>query len=196
MDEEPGFTLIETVIATMIIGIVVATIAGALILLYSTMESTTERLSESPDLQIAAAYFGSDVQSAEAFDQTCGTVPVGATRIADFSWTDPGAAPTSADDRALAISYAVVPEGTQKQLVRYSCVPPAAVDEVTVVHYLDPTTNPAIECADAAGIVEPCSAGTSSTVRLPLTICTADTSGVCKDDPFSFELKATRRKVG
>jgi type II secretory pathway pseudopilin PulG len=185
-DDEHGFTLIELLITTMVTVIVVGTLAGALILVLTTSASTTERLSESPDLQIAAAYFGSDVQSAKTFPTTVACGP--STPLVAFAWTDPGTAVATSDDSAVVASYVVMTTGTQKHVVRHYCKGSAAPDTTTVVRYVDPATTPVATGACAA----PCAAPT--TVSLTMQLCTADSAGVCKDDPFPFQVKATTRR--
>lgn len=189
--DERGYTLIELLLSVMLMGVIVAAISGALVVMFTATAETTDRLSESPDLQIAAAYFGSDGQSATALNsQHCG--PATATRAISFSWTDPGSDPaTPTGDTGRKVSYVVEAVGTQKQLVRYSCVVPAtgaeSVDRTIVVNYLRPTTSPTAACSPS-----PCGATTTS-IELPMTICTADASSACRNDPIDFSLRATRR---
>lgn len=190
--DESGFTLIELLLAVMLMGVIVAAVSGALIVMFTTTTETTERLSESPDLQIAAAYFGSDGQSATAFNQSCGTHPAGSTVAVSFSWTDPGTdAATPTGDTGRKVSYVVESAGNQKQLVRYACVVPASgaetVERTMVVNYVRPSTTPVASCTPS-----PCGT-TTKTVELPVTICTADASLACRNDPLDFTLRATRR---
>ena len=189
---EDGFTLIELLIAVMMMSIIVGAVSGALVVMFTTTTETTERLSESPDLQIAAAYFGSDGQSATRFDQTCGPLAASATRAVSFSWTDPGPTPGTGDETGRKVSYVAEPVGNQKQLVRYACVVPAtgaeALDRTVVVNYLRPTTSPTPTCTPG-----PSCGTTTTTVELPLTICTADASLACRNDPLDFRLRSSRR---
>lgn len=194
MRDEDGFTLIEMVIAVMVLGVVIASIAMGMIVMFRTTEETTQRLSESPDLQIAAAYFGSDVQSAQSFTGTCGSPPAGSTTLVTLSWIDPGADPASgagAGDTTRVASYVLSDGATQNdELVRWYCDGSGPAVSTTLVNYVKPATTPAVECSPA-----PCG-GTTETVRIhTIIICTADASGVCKDDTLEFELKASRRTV-
>ncbi len=200
---DEGFTLIELLISVVLVGVIVTAVSGGLVVLFATTTETTDRLSESPDLQKAAAYFGSDGQSATSFDKTCGPLAATATRAVSFSWTDPGADPAApTGDTGRKVSYVVEPVGAQKQLVRYACVVPASgaetVDRTVVVDYLRPTTTPAATCTlVSSGASVACNgvaAGAAvDRVELLLSICTADASLACRNDPLDFALRADGR---
>jgi prepilin-type N-terminal cleavage/methylation domain-containing protein len=74
MRNENGFTLIEVLVASVISAIIASALAGAFIVFLKNADSATSRLSESHDEQITAAYFTTDVQSAETVTVSTGVV--------------------------------------------------------------------------------------------------------------------------
>jgi prepilin-type N-terminal cleavage/methylation domain-containing protein len=61
--DERGVTLVEVLIAMVILGIIMVPLTGALISFFRHNQATNNRLTESHDAQIAAAYFAQDMQS-------------------------------------------------------------------------------------------------------------------------------------
>src|SRR5262249_46793092 len=122
-------------------------------------DATTRRLSESHDVQVAAAYFAQDVEAAGVHDWTpTGTLPLvtsiekddapnggnatnqcgtGATPLAKvrFTWDNP-TSPTGTP-QTIRVAYVVVTVGSDVQLHRWKCVNSATVQVDTVlVHNL------------------------------------------------------------
>ena len=184
--DDDGFTLVELVLAVTLMGVVIGAVASAMIVMFTTTGETTERLSESPDLQLAAAYFGSDVQSAQTFTGSCG--PVG-TALVTLSWTDPGASPNpaAADDTQRTVRYVVETAGTQKTLVRYACTNSGSADKTTLVDFVNPMSTPTLTCTPD------CTSPTS--MRIAMEICTADAANVCKNDPLPFAVEGAVRRT-
>src|SRR5438067_725161 len=60
---EGGFTLIELLIVVVIIGVITVPLGNVIIGFLHNTDATNARLSESHDVQIAAAYFAQDVES-------------------------------------------------------------------------------------------------------------------------------------
>jgi prepilin-type N-terminal cleavage/methylation domain-containing protein len=82
--DDAGFTLIELLVSVVILGFIVAAISTALIAVIHNTNGTSQRLAESHDAQVAAAYFGNDAQSAAV----TGTVVPG-NPVYDGSCDDP-----------------------------------------------------------------------------------------------------------
>jgi prepilin-type N-terminal cleavage/methylation domain-containing protein len=68
---ERGFTLIELLIVVTILPLIIGAIAMALVSVFSTQTSVSNRLSDSDDAQVVSSYFIKDVQS--AVELTTGT---------------------------------------------------------------------------------------------------------------------------
>jgi prepilin-type N-terminal cleavage/methylation domain-containing protein len=62
-DDDSGFTLIELIITIFMLGIVVAPLTAIVILQLKNSNTTSARMSESHDAQLANSYFAQDVQA-------------------------------------------------------------------------------------------------------------------------------------
>lgn len=191
--DERGFTLIEAVISVAILGIVMAALATAMILYFRTTDATTQKLSESPGLQLAASYFASDAQSNDIALGSQDCLGAGqASALVSFRWQDPGVnANFTTDDRNVVVSYLVVQVGTQKQLWRNRCEGALNTDgtrsneigtlsSTHLVKFIDPMTNPAATTSGPQTKVE-------------MVLCTS-TGSTCRDEQVRFSLNGTRRK--
>ena len=199
--DERGFTLIELVVATTVLGIIMSTISIALVLYLNATGETTDRLAESPELQIASVYLTRDAQSAEVTTSDCAPSSwsgAGFTELVSFGWRDPGDSTDIDDDNAVVVSYVVAAGANpmQKELRRYECsllldtpgaVIPATIatadDTQTVIALVDPSTTPSATVS-------------ASTVAVSLDVCTAKTTAAqCKNAGTSvpFDLSVSRR---
>ena len=137
--DERGFTLVEMLITVAILGIIIVPLANALIGFFRNSADTTGRLSESHDVQIAAAYFAQDVQSVGVHDWktsgfplkqsvetnvtgTAGVNPCGTSStpaVIRLAWDDPTAA--VGEPPTAVASYYVQTVGGESQLHRKLC---------------------------------------------------------------------------
>jgi prepilin-type N-terminal cleavage/methylation domain-containing protein len=138
-DDERGLTLIELLLAVVLLGIIVVPLASALISFFHNTNATTNRLTESHDEQIAAAYFAQDVQSIGVRDwsgapfalqtsveqnigPTAGLYPCGAASLPAatlrFAWNDPTG---DTSTQVVIVSYVVETVAGAKQLHRVRC---------------------------------------------------------------------------
>jgi prepilin-type N-terminal cleavage/methylation domain-containing protein len=62
---EDGFTLAEVLVTVVITGIIAGAVTGSIIIGLRTTDATANRLTDSRDAQLVAAYFATDVQSAD-----------------------------------------------------------------------------------------------------------------------------------
>ena len=132
---DDGFTLVELTMSILIMSVVVVVIGGALIFGLKTFGSTTQRLSESHDLQLAASYFAPDVASAKTVSLTADpSCPVSGSVVLTLAWTDP----TSGN---VVVSYIAQTITGGKQLVRHLCASGSSAD-VVVVHALGTVGSP------------------------------------------------------
>jgi len=176
---DDGFTLVELILAIVIIGIITVPLGDVVIGFLRNTDATTARLLESHDVQIASAYWAQDVASVGTRTSTspypltqsvetgvaygaslypCGAA--GTTPIVTLAWDDftgPGAA------TLVRVAYLV----QASELHRIRCNGSAAVvSDIILAHGLDPSTPPAIACSTA------CTAAPAvpKTVTLTLTV--------------------------
>ena len=145
---DDGFTLIELVIVMTIIPIVIAGISAAIITSFKDQVGIANRLSDSFDAQLTAAYFVPDVESATYITNSVSSVPCESSlATAGLLLRLDEMTPTQNEeifyvDNALGYN----PDGQQNALLRIVCTgngfaTPAAVGAVTIVaHSLSAST--------------------------------------------------------
>jgi len=169
---DKGFTLVELILAVIIIGVITVPLANVVIGYLKNVDATNARLIESHDVQIASAYWAQDVASLGTRSVTspfpltqsvetnvpynsghypCGsdatsTTPSTPNAIVRLAWDDfsgPGAA------AVVRVVYVVVPTASgPSEMHRLRCQGSAAVvSDVTLAHDLDPSTPPALTCS-------------------------------------------------
>jgi prepilin-type N-terminal cleavage/methylation domain-containing protein len=175
-NREDGFTLIELLVAIVILGAIVGAIGTSIVVGLRTTDTTTQRLSESHDAQMATSWFGSDVQSAG--DVTLNAVDAcsGGTALVALSWTDAGIAKVA--------SYFVRTTSAEKQLVRAYCAGSAPKVETVIAHRLLSTGSVAAACVPAATCT-----GAHPWKPQTVTISVTDESG------YAYTISASRRST-
>jgi prepilin-type N-terminal cleavage/methylation domain-containing protein len=162
-----GATLVEVMIAIVVIGIIAVPLGNALLTYLRHTDDVQRRLGASHDVQIAAAYFAQDVQSvgrrdwsahpfplvqsiatgASVGNATFGCGPAGTpAAVVTFLWDDPTNA--TGNPSAVRVAYVIVTSGGERQLRRLTCVGnPMARSTLVLVHNLDRdlTGNPAVK---------------------------------------------------
>ncbi|GAA1770904.1 type II secretion system protein [Luedemannella helvata] len=155
--DDRGFTLTELLVAIVILGIIIVPLTNGLLAFFKHTDETTGRLSESHDIQIAAAYFAQDVASvgvrdwsatgfpllasvevnvAAASGRACGVAGTPAALIR-LAWDDPTDA--SGDPRTVRAAYLVQTVDGETRLRRITCVGASTVpvSDSVLVHNLD-----------------------------------------------------------
>ncbi|MGY1779237.1 PulJ/GspJ family protein [Geodermatophilus sp. SYSU D01036] len=167
-DAEAGFTLVELLMAIVILGIVAVPLANVVIGYFKTTGVTAARMNESHDAQIAAAYFAQDVQAVGVRDYvafgtredpfalkrsvqtnvaaTGGDFPCGVAETPDavlrLAWDvfpSAGAATPAGQTR---VSYVV--EGTELHRIVCTTSATPASDTVVAHNLVDPATAAAL----------------------------------------------------
>ncbi|RNL62395.1 prepilin-type N-terminal cleavage/methylation domain-containing protein [Nocardioides marmoriginsengisoli] len=189
---EDGFTLVELLITTVIVGTIIGALAGILIQYFRVSTNTQSRLSETTDQQFVSAYWQQDVSSlglrgytpANAGDQFpvrqsawTGSAPSGVpagcvngltgTVVVGFVWNDypignPSA--TAFDATVNGVVYTAQQVGAQWELTRVRCSSTAAAKSNVIAHRL--TERPTATCLNSANVVVQC----SSTSPLPAVV--------------------------
>src|SRR5262245_4001642 len=200
-----GVSTIELVVTVMIMGVIAIPLSNALLGFIFNTDDTTRRMSQSHDIQLAAAYFAQDVQAVGTHDWAGyslplqqsveldvaadgGLYPCGDPRdiphaVLRLAWDDPQAA--TGLPSVVRISYVVVVTGDERQLHRIQCIGSATVtSDIVVAHNVD-TTPPVVTCSSTC---------TSPVVpqKITLTLTIRDING--QDTPQTVVLTGQRRQ--
>jgi prepilin-type N-terminal cleavage/methylation domain-containing protein len=168
--DDRGMTLIEVLLAVTLMAIIIGALANAMILFSRNTDATTSRLTESHDVQIAAAYFAQDVEATGLHNWGLTDIPLKQSvwqnlaagsacgpdaAFLQLSWDSPPNATGNPD--VIAVAYVVKTVGTERQLLRYRCVNGSLNPGTPQVlaHNLDAGT-PAVTClTSCAGATPP-----------------------------------------
>lgn len=153
--DERGMTLIELIVVIAILGVISVPLSNAFISFFQHSNETTNRLSESHDAQIAAAWFSQDVQSLGVRDWSSATfapktsIELNAPRggglgpcglsgtpnaLIRLLWDDP----TATSQSLVRVAYVLKTVGNEQQLHRIKCVGNATpVSDLTLAHNVD-----------------------------------------------------------
>jgi Tfp pilus assembly protein FimT len=180
---EAGVTLIELMLAVMLLGIIIVPLTSAMITGLITTGEARARLSESRSPLFTSAFFADDAQSSDVNGISVGPTPAcgSGTNVVSFTWTE--------DTTQYQASYVTTTTNGTPVLKRNFCSG-GAPDVSTLAPVLtDPAvTPPTVTCTDAAGTVVSCAVGTSAIRRIELDATTPNR----ENDPF-FKMIATRR---
>jgi prepilin-type N-terminal cleavage/methylation domain-containing protein len=202
---DDGFTLVELLIAIVILGVIMVPLATVMIGYLRNTDAIAARLGESHDQQIAAAYWQQDVSSIGVRSATYDAVnhtfplmqsvntsfpcalPAGATPVVVLAWNqyDTLGGPTG-----ISVAYARDTTGTK--LLRLHCTGSTVDSSAVLAHELDPTVTPAVACA---GTGAPGCTGSGSAVpgTVSLTLRVRNLSG--KGQPYNVTLNGQRRQT-
>ncbi len=160
LQRDDGFTLVELLIATLILAILLVAVSAAMIVVLRTTGSTDVRLSESRDQQFAAAYFSEDAHGATTVSiggtPKCGT---DGAAVVEFVGQDFDAALTVTTK---VVTYVVragsgADGSTTRELHRLLCTAPTATPayplssprDVTVARQLADSSATSVACIGA-----------------------------------------------
>jgi prepilin-type N-terminal cleavage/methylation domain-containing protein len=215
--DERGFTLVELLVAIVILGIIAVPLGNVIISYLRNTDATTARLSESHDAQVSAAYFSADVASlgvrsttyssdpaapyplTQSIEQNapatgglfpCGT---GATpnAVIRFAWDDYTSASSSAVTQK-RVAYVSIPDASgQAQLHRLTCAGSATVVTDTVLAH--DLVSVSASCASAAGPTACAGSGAATPLAVTLSLTIHHPQNVGAAD-YHIELTGQRRQ--
>lgn len=203
---DDGFTLVELLVTVVIMGVIILPVSSLVINYFTTTSTTSGRLDESHDQQLAAAYFAQDiatvgtrVQSTLALQQSiwrgsfpdgsCGSAASAANQLLliksdDVTWNT-----TTAQEDVVVNSVAyikVLAASGDIQLHRVFCVGGTQRSDITIVHNIDPAVATAVSCPTTCE-------SASVPVAVTLTVGIKERSG--SGQGFTMTLTGQRRQT-
>jgi len=178
---EAGVTLIELMIAVLLLGIVIVPLTSGMITGLIATGRARDRLSEVRAPLFSSAYFADDAQSSDVNGISVGGTAAcgGGENVVEFTWTE--------DTAQYRASYVRGTRDGKRTLVRNFCSGTSVQGTTTVAPVLTDTA-PTVTCTDSAGNAVSCTLGTSAVRRIELAATTPNG----ENDRF-FKLVATRR---
>lgn len=198
-----GFTLVELLITTVILGIIAVPLTSVVITFFLNSSNTTARLSESHDAQITNAYWQQDVASLGVrgeYDQNQSTYPLqtsvdtsgnllacksalpSGSVVAALAWNQYN---ISGQATQVGVAYIAQPNDTRYKLVRARCTGSSLDSVATMARYL--TAVPSVSCPGLAS----CDNAIPSTMTLTMTV--SDPTG--KNPPLAVTFTGQRRQT-
>lgn len=200
---EAGFTLIEMLVAIVIMGVISVPLGNVMISYLRNTATTGARIGESRDAQISSAYWAQDVSSigvrggydsaAKTFpllqsvntSYPC-TLPVGSATLVILAWDQ-----TDAAGAVTPVRVAYVTRAGGTELFRQQCTGSTPDAGAVLAHELDPATPPALVCAGSGG--SSCTgSGSAVPARISLTFRVKDSSN--QGQPYTVVLTGQRRQ--
>lgn len=209
--DDDGVTLIELLVAIVILGIIMVSLGGAMYTYFRTTNATTNRVSESHDAQVATTYWAQDVAGLGVRDWTdqsegfpfvqsifTPTTPTRATKclgprrstlVVQLTWGNPS---TESPSAVIRVSYVIERVDGDEQLHRIECDDDTSSD-VIVVHNLQSATASCGQLTASGDPSDPtCTAEPApDTVNLALVIRVAGSAGA----DYDITLTGRRRQT-
>ncbi|GAA1976617.1 hypothetical protein GCM10009798_42270 [Nocardioides panacihumi] len=207
---DDGFTLVEMIMTVSIMGIVSVALTGIVLSYLRNTVDTEARLTESHDVQFAAAYWQRDVASigvrSATYDTSPGVhsfpllqsvglapcaLPAGASAVVTLGWSEYSSLSSTDPPTLVKVTYAARPSGAVYQLLRVRCLSQPSTEQLAD----NLTAVPTVSCLDASGTAISCTgagAGVPAVVRLALTV--HDSSGH-NVTPYQATLSGERRQT-
>jgi prepilin-type N-terminal cleavage/methylation domain-containing protein len=197
---DDGFTLVELLIAIVILGVITVPLCDAVIGVLHNQQETEDRLALSHDAQIAGSYFAQDVAAIgvrgdvdatdgmhfqsvwrdavyDAGGQQCGDATITQkVRLMSDNWNAHGSVTTN------VVAYYVKPGTTELHRVKCTGSPGSAFD-VVVAHHIDPSAAISVVCSSTCENAPP-----------PRQVELTFTADLPSADPYPITLIGERRQ--
>lgn len=209
---DDGFTLMELVITVSILGIIVVPLSGVVLAYLRNTVDTQARLTESHDVQFAAAYWQRDVASIGVRDTTydttdhsypliksvnvapCG-LPAGASAVVTLAWSEYTSGASPAPTTMVKVTYATRATGGVYELFRVRCGSQPSTLELA--NSLTDTAHPPaqVDCVQPGGGTACTDGGGEVPTLIKLTLNVHDSSGRNDLPPYTATLSGERRQT-
>ena len=202
---EEGFTLIELLVTVVIVGIIVTGLAGVIISYLKVTVASQSRITESQDVQFAAAYWQRDVASigVRTYDSTSKsfnlaqsvdvTLPSGCTlpsgtRVVTLAWSRYDTTVSTDSPTLVTVSYVAQATGSTYRLLRVRCTGGSVSSTVTVSRTLRavPTVACDVSCTGTG-------ANVPNVVSLSLSVLDPENRG--STTQYDMTLSGERRQT-
>lgn len=186
--DDAGFTLVELLLAMMVMLIIIVPISASFILGVKTASRSLQDTTNSADAQVLAGFFDTDVTSAEsvATSSSC----AGAGTVLSLKWTD-GSLPVEVAYRVTADSAMQAELNTPAaidRLDRVRCVSGAIVDTNPVARSVLHSTGVTISCDD-----QPCTTSPPRRISLTAVEYTNQLADAGAPATYTIAVTATRK---
>jgi prepilin-type N-terminal cleavage/methylation domain-containing protein len=187
---ERGFTLVELLVAIMILGIITAPLSMAVITGLRFLGRSDQKLNDSRSALISAAYFAGDVGNANLILPNDAAACGGGTALVSFDWSDASlGAGAAVNNEASYVFDSSDP--ANKRLLRKYCANGGSATQSTAAVSLGST--PVVTCYNAANVVN----ATCVSARWVKMLVTQNANTPSADNPapvpYTFTLEGTRR---
>lgn len=192
---DEGFTLVETLVTVVITGIIGGAVVASIIIGLRTTDATANRLADSRDAQLAAAYFGTDVQGADEVNLAPSPPPSPSPPLCEAAvhpvvdLIDSGGAAPS------LVTYATeITADCEMNLRRIARKGTDVVADVVVATDLEETRLPVATCDPLSCTAKP------TQVKMIVAVRGCSALQDCREgidsSPYEYELLGTTRSTG
>lgn len=209
---DDGFSLLELMMTVAIVGVIITGLTGTVLAYLKNTVATESRLTESHDIQFAAAYWQRDVASigvrantydtvndSFALEQSVGvapacTLPSGTgTTVVTLAWSEYDSLVSTDPPTKVTVSYRYLADADGGKLIRVRCNGSTLDSTVEVAHSL--AAEPAQPQCSGPGGSSCTLAGNNVPVTISLTLLVRDPDREATGVPYEVTLTGERRQT-